>query len=74
MKIQKNLDECYPVNAAQGKAVMSWDEFMALGDCYIGNVDTAIDTNRPLFRAYTNDSNGNLKEVIHSAHTMLGVR
>ncbi|MDO5411411.1 MAG: class I adenylate-forming enzyme family protein [Lachnospiraceae bacterium] len=71
--IQACLDSCYPSKCACGSAVMSWEEFIAQGERYTGEVDAPIDIDRPLFRAYTSGSTGPSKQVIHSANTMLGI-
>lgn len=71
--IQKELDSNYSACSAHGPAVMNWDEFLALGESYTGQVEAPTDINRPLFRAYTSGSTGPSKQVIHSAHTMIGV-
>lgn len=51
---------------------MSWDEFLKLGEAFNGTVEASKDIHRPLFRAYTSGSTGPSKQVIHSAHTMVG--
>ena len=71
--VQNCLDSNYPETIAQGPAVISWDRFLTVGKSYIGKVDAAVDIDRPLFRAYTSGSTGPSKQVIHSAHTMIGV-
>ena len=45
---------------------------MAIGDQFTGKVEAPKDIDRPLFRAYTSGSTGPSKQVIHSAHTMIG--
>lgn len=71
--IQKSLDACYAAPSAQGEPVMSWCDFLALGDSYQGEVEAPVDIDRPLFRCYTSGSTGPSKQVIHSAHTIIGV-
>lgn len=70
--VQKSLDTLYPAKIAHGQAVMSWDDFIAQGEKYQGSIDVEKDVNRPLFRAYTSGSTGPAKQVIHSAHTIIG--
>lgn len=71
--ILATLDSRYPEVKAGGPATISWDEFLALGKTFDGAVKAARDVDRPLFRAYTSGSTGPSKQVIHSAHTMIGV-
>lgn len=71
--IQKCLDSNYTGQPAHGPAVMSWDEFLALGKNYTGKVEADTDVYRPLFRAYTSGSTGPSKQVIHCAHSMVSV-
>ncbi len=71
--IQESLDSNYTGSKASGPAVISWQEFLALGQAYTGEVEAPKDIDRPLFRAYTSGSTGPSKQVIHSAHTMIGV-
>ena len=71
--VQNCLDSYYPEQCASGSATMSWDEFLALGQAYTGEVEAPADIDRPLFRAYTSGSTGPSKQVIHSANTMLGI-
>ena len=69
---RKYINSLYPDHPAYGPCTMSWEEFLDLGDSYTGEVDAPKDIDRPLFRAYTSGSTGPSKQVIHSAHTMLG--
>ena len=52
---------------------MDWDQFLALGDAYDGEYLAEINVDRPLYSAYTSGSTGASKQVIHSAHTMIGI-
>lgn len=52
---------------------MDWEQFLALGDAYEGEYLAEIDIDRPLYSAYTSGSTGTSKQVIHSAHTMIGI-
>lgn len=67
------LDSHYSEASAQGDAVLNWDTFLALGKDYANCADAQRDINRPLLRAYTSGSTGPSKQVIHSAHSMIGV-
>ncbi|MBQ2244488.1 MAG: acyl--CoA ligase [Oscillospiraceae bacterium] len=71
--VQKSLDANFAEPVAHGEHVMSWCEFQALGDAYEGPVAAPADIDRPLFRCYTSGSTGPSKQVIHSAHSMIGV-
>lgn len=71
--VRTNLDSRYPAEKAHGSKTLTWDEFLALGNSYIGEVYAPADIDRPLFRAYTSESTGPSKQVIHSARTMLSV-
>lgn len=71
--VRKSLDSNYVGTSAHGPATMTWNEFIALGRNYTGTVEAPIDIDRPLFRCYTSGSTGPSKQVIHSAHTMIGV-
>ena len=71
--IQKTLDSRYPEVKAGGPATIDWNEFLALGEKFDGEVEAQTNVDRPLFRAYTSGSTGPSKQVIHSAHTMIGV-
>lgn len=71
--VWNNLRKRYPEEQAHGEHTLNWNEFLALGEGYEGEVSAPADLNRPLFRAYTSGSTGPSKQVIHSAHTMLAV-
>lgn len=71
--IQSCIDSHYPEKCACGPATMTWDEFIAQGQSYSGEVEAPVDLDRPLFRAYTSGSTGPSKQVIHSSNTMLGI-
>lgn len=70
--IKASLDENYPRVTASGENTMTWDEFLKIGDYYVGKVEADKDINRPLFRAYTSGSTGPSKQVIHCANSLLG--
>lgn len=71
--IQASLDSLYNHKVAGGDNTMTWRQFLALGDNYEGEVEAPVDIDRPLYRCYTSGSTGPSKQVIHSAHTMIGV-
>ena len=66
------LESLYTDYPAYGPYTMSWEAFMAIGNQFTGKVEAPKDIDRPLFRAYTSGSTGPSKQVIHSAHTMIG--
>lgn len=66
------LESLYSDYPAYGPCTMSWNEFLKLGENFSHTVDAPRDIDRPLFRAYTSGSTGPSKQVIHSAHTMIG--
>lgn len=70
--IQAYIDSNYPDKPAYGGRTMSWDWILEMGEKYTGQVEAPRDIDRPLFRAYTSGSTGPSKQVIHSAHTMIG--
>lgn len=57
---------------AHSDAILTWNEFLALGDAYTGEVEAPVDIDRPLFRCYTSGSTGPSKQVVHSAHSIIG--
>ncbi len=71
--VRQNYLLQYPDERAGGAHTMTWNEFLALGRSYRGVVAAEKDVNRPLLRAYTSGSTGPSKQVIHSAHTIIGV-
>lgn len=70
--ILNDISHYYPDYPAYGPQTMTWDHFLELGKLYTGEIDAPKNIDRPLFRAYTSGSTGPSKQVIHSAHTMLG--
>ena len=66
------LESLYTDYPAYGPCTISWDEFLKLGEAYQGTVEAEKNIDRPLFRAYTSGFTGPSKQVIHSAHTMIG--
>lgn len=71
--IIKEIDSFYTDGILSGDGIMTWEEFLEKGKSYTDKVETEKDINRPLFRAYTSGSTGASKQVIHSAHTMIGI-
>lgn len=71
--VSRNLHSLYTAHPSQGPEVLSWTEFLALGDGYTGPVAAPRDIHRPLLRAYTSGSTGPSKQVVHSANSMLGI-
>ena len=71
--VRNSLNENYTGECAHGPAIMTWDEFLALGENFTGEVDAPFNPDRPLFRCYTSGSTGPSKQVIHSAHSLIGV-
>ena len=70
--IRTAIDEYYPDEPAYGPKALDWNLFLKLGERFPGVVEAPRDIDRPLFRAYTSGSTGPSKQVIHSAHTMIG--
>lgn len=70
--IDRSIQSRYPEEQASGEGIVSWEDFLAAGKTYTGEVDAPADPNRELLRAYTSGSTGTSKQVIHSAKTMLG--
>lgn len=71
--VRASLESNYSMDTARGKSTMTWTEFLSLGDGYAEKVAAPVDIDRPLIRCYTSGSTGPSKQVIHSAHTMIGV-
>lgn len=69
----KNLESFYVEPKVEDERLFTWEDFIATGENFRGQVDAPIDLNRPLFRAYTSGSTGTSKQVIHSSQTMLAV-
>ena len=71
--VRASLNTHYGYTRAEGDAIIDWEAFLAMGDAYTGTVEAPVDHNRPLLRAYTSGSTGPSKQVIHSAHSVIGV-
>ena len=69
----KSLEEFYVEPKVESENICTWEDFIAGGESFQGEVAAPIDLNRPLFRAYTSGSTGASKQVIHSSQTMLAV-
>ncbi len=71
--IDNEIKALYTSETQFSAEVMDWNEFLALGENYKGEYLAPVDIDRPLYSAYTSGSTGTSKQVIHSAHTMIGV-
>ena len=71
--IQSCLDALYTQDPVVSPTVLCWDDFLKSGESFTGTVEAPVDIDRPLFRAYTSGSTGPSKQVIHSAHSIIGV-
>lgn len=69
--VAANLKTYYSENPASGEALITWDDFLAIGKSYTGVVAAEEDEMRPIFRVYTSGSTGPSKQVLHCAKTML---
>ena len=69
----KSLEEFYVEPKVESENICTWEDFIAGGESFQGEVAAPIDLNRPLFRAYASGSTGASKQVIHSSQTMLAV-
>ncbi len=73
--IRQNLysyyDEAASDESKKGLCI-SWNDFLAAGDSYEGEVEVVVDCDRPLLCAYTSGSTGASKQVIHSAYSIIG--
>ncbi len=71
----KTLQKLYA--SAEGREfhaeILTWDEFLALGEDYTGEIGVPFDTERPLYRSYTTGSTGPSKQIIHCARGMIGI-
>ena len=71
--LQHSLDALYPDVPARGSDTMMWADFYNMGQRFRGFVPAPVNIDRPLLRAYTSGSTGPSKQVIHSAHSIIGV-
>lgn len=67
------IERCYPAQPVRDERLVDWDDFIALGRDFRGEVRAPEDHDRPLLRVYTSGSTGPSKQVIHSAHTIISV-
>lgn len=71
--VNSKIKARYPKETACNPDNLTWDEFLALGENYEGEVDAPKDPTRPLFCAYTSGSTGISKLVIHSGQNIVGI-
>ncbi len=71
--IEREMRKLYEGERKFNAETLDWDAFLALGDTFAGVVEAPVNVNRPLYSAYTSGSTGTSKQVIHSAHTMIGI-
>lgn len=71
--VANNLRGMYPQETACDPNNLTWEQFLALGKDYTGEVAAPRDPSRPVYGAYTSGSTGVSKLVIHSAENMVGV-
>lgn len=71
--VKPQIEARYGTSLAGSADNLTWDEFLALGEGYTGEVDAAPDTTRPLFGAYTSGSTSSPKLVVHSAESIIGI-
>lgn len=71
--VEKEIASRYvnPTDSTEG--VLTWDEFMALGENYTEDYRAERNPNRAVFGAYTSGSTGISKLVIHSSSNMVAV-
>lgn len=70
--IRGYIDSQYQEFPAYGPQTLTWDLFLEQGNQFKGSVEAARDINRPLLKVYTSGSTGPSKQVIHSAHSIIG--
>lgn len=70
--VQANINTLYTDTPAHGPRTLDWKQFLAMGELFTGTVEAPRDIDRPLLRCYTSGSTGPSKQVIHSAHTIIG--
>lgn len=71
--VEKEIASRYvnPTDSTEG--VLTWDEFMALGENYTEDYRAERNPDRAVFGAYTSGSTGISKLVIHSSSNMVAV-
>lgn len=70
--IRRYVDLQYQQYPAYGPQTLSWDRFLEQGNQFEGAVEASRNINRPLIQVYTSGSTGPSKQVIHSAHSVIG--
>lgn len=71
--VEEHIQSLYPEETACNSNNLTWEQFLALGKDYTGEVEAPRDPSRPVFGAYTSGSTGIPKLVIHSAENIVGV-
>lgn len=71
--IQECYNSYYTKDAMPEDEIITWADFLAMGETFDGVVEAEEDITRPLYRCYTSGSTGPSKQVIHSAETMLDI-
>ena len=69
--IKENILSRYNTEISKDRRNINWNEFMHLGNNYVGEIYVESNENTKLFSAYTSGSTGARKEVIHSSKTFL---
>ena len=70
--IRRYVDLQYKEYPAYGPQTLTWDCFLEQGNQFEGVVEASRNINRPLLKVYTSGSTGPSKQVIHSAHSIIG--
>ena len=70
--VQGAINGLYTDDPAHGPRTLDWKQFLAMGELFTDTVEAPRDIDRPLVRCYTSGSTGPSKQVIHSAHTIIG--
>lgn len=71
--IVENIESKYPEEVSSNPANLTWEEFEALGETYVGEYEVSYNPSRPVFCAYTSGSTGPSKQVVHSSVNIVGV-
>ena len=71
--VEKEIASRYINPTDSTEDVLTWDEFMALGENYTEDYRAERNPNRAVFGAYTSGSTGISKLVIHSSSNMVAV-
>ncbi len=70
--IRRYVDLQYKEDPVYGPQTLTWDRFLEQGDQFEGAVEASRNIDRPLLKVYTSGTTGPSKQVIHSAHSMIG--